>query len=508
MGSVFAFALILAPILYLLQYWGKAPPDIWQHLTQHLLLDISLNTLFLMFTVFAGTFVLGTLSGFLCGLCVFPGQKLFSKILIFPLAIPAYVFAFVFQDFFPNQTSAYLKTSITFILAFYPYVFLMSKAGFKNLSQSHFYAAKSLGHSTQKTFFKVLLPMSLPWILGGCFLVLMETLADFGTVSIFNYATFTTAIYSTWYSMFSLEAAAQLSLLLLLYVIALALLESHFSKRPNATSDSSRHTPINFHLSKTWGYSATLFLSSVFSMAFIYPCIKLVHLSLFAQESASQSNWFSLAGNTFIIAIITAMVICLLSICLVYFRRMHKNWISFWIVKIAGIGYAIPGTILAVAVYLFFTSTENLFLDFMEENLGITLPLLLSSSLVIVVAGLTIRFLSLGHRPIENALKQISPNLEESAQSLGHSKGSILKKVHFPLMLPGFGVAFTLILVESIKELPITLMTRPFGWNTFATHIFERTSEGHWEEAALPALSLVLIGILPILFLNKFTQND
>ncbi|WP_218588482.1 ABC transporter permease [Desulfacinum infernum] len=451
----------------------------------------------------------------------FPGRRIFSWALALPLAMPGYVLAFVMVGLFdftgPVQT--YLRKLMggdlpwfpsvrsrggvifTMTLALYPYVYLMLREAFQSLSGRTQEAAQSLGHSPVSAFLRVVLPMARPWIGASLFLVVMECLADFGTVAVFNYDTFTTAIYKAWYGLFSIEAAAQLALTLLSFVFLCAFLEHRERRRRryHQSTRSSRAIPPPLGPRTKWLATGYAFL--VLFLSVLLPMGQLLAWTL-PQLSQIPSRDLLLVGRTFFLGTLAALVVVGVSLMMSFWQRRSPGTATDLGVRIATLGYAFPGSVLAVGVYLPFALLDNLLADLKISSFGDG-TFQLKGTLLVMLFGYLVRFLAVGHGAVASGMERCSPQLENAAQSLGESGWGVLRRIHLPLLTPSLLAAGALTMVEVMKEMPLTLMTRPFGWDTLAVRIFELTSEGLWEQAALPALILVLVGSIPMMLASR-----
>lgn len=525
---IFAVALlVIIPISVLALAWREPAWEIWQHLRSTLLSQLVLNSLTLVLGVTTGTLVLGISLAFLTAICDFPGRRLFSWMLLLPLAMPTYVLAFVFLGIFdfsgPVQTllrelfgSAIrlpdMRSSagiiIVLTLALYPYVYLLTRNAFKTQGKRALEAAASLGCSPARAFFRVILPMARPWIAAGATLVMMETLADFGAVSIFNYDTFTTAIYKTWFGFFSLPAAAQLSTLLIVPVLVLTLLEQKMRKRMRFSQNrlTAQQERIPLTGGKRW--LATTFCSAVLFIAFIIPVLQLGIWSMKALDEELNDRYLVLLGHSVTLAISAALLICALSLLLGYAARQSRGRLTHALLRIATLGYALPGTVLAVGIFIPLAALDNFFIDTTRNLFGVEIMPLLQGSILIMLVAYTIRFIAPGFKTIDSAMHRITGNIDEAAQLMGLHGIKLITRVHLPILRSSIGTALTLIFVEVMKEMPITLMTRPFGWDTLAVKIFELTSEGEWERSSLAALALLAAGLLPIALTMRGSEKE
>ena len=524
-GAAFCVAL---PLLVILWSFTSPTREIWAHLSRHLLPDLLLNTAILAGGVMSGTFLIGVSLAWLTGVCEYPGRKIFSWALLLPLAIPTYVLAFVFLgllDFsgpvqtilrqwlpgtlswFPNVRSAG-GIIIVMSLALYPYVYLITRGAFQTQGKRAMEAAQSLGWSRRSAFFKVALPMARPWIAGGLLLVMMEALADFGAVSIFNFDTFTTAIYKAWFGFFSLPAAAQLSSILIIIVFVLIVIEQKTRRKmrfaPGGRAEGN-FDRIRLHGWKKW--SATAFSSAVLLMAFIIPFAQLVSWTLEIYGEEFNLRYLGFLGHSLLFALMASGGVIVCSVLLAYAGRHHADNLNRFFVKVATLGYALPGTVLAVGIVIVVTTLDRQLVNLLQTVWGYEAQKLIHGTMLTVVAAYMVRFMAAGYNAIDSSMLRISGSIDEASIIMGAKGLSLLRRVHIPILKKGILAAAMLVFVDVMKEMPITLMTRPFGWDTLAVKIFELTSEGEWERAALPAVALVLGGMLPVILLTKHTEN-
>lgn len=506
---------VLIPLLVLSLSFFKPETEIWQHISEHLLGDLLVNTAVLASGVLALTATLGVSLAWLTAVCEYPGRKLFSWALMLPMAVPAYVMAFVFLGFFdfagpvqealralwpgsfdPIDVRSAPGIIIVLSLGLYPYVYLLTRGAFLTQGRKAMEAARSLGCKPVRAFFHVALPMARPWIAGGLMLVLMETLADFGAVSIFNYDTFTTAIYKAWFGLFSFDAAAQLSSILVILALAVMLCEQKMRSRmryfqTGRLSMEEHRIPLN-----GWrGWVASLFCGFIFIVGFILPFLRLMAWSIEAIQNQLDVSYFDEIVNSLLLATGGAGIIGLAALVLAYTARRHHDPITNSTLRIATLGYALPGTVLAVGLFGGFSFVDR----FVANGLG--LDSVLQGSLAMLLVAYCVRFLAVGYHPTSSAMLRITPSIDEAAQSFGIKGVKMLLKVHIPILRNGLLTAVLLCFVDIMKEMPITLMTRPYGWDTLAVKIYELTSEGEWERAAIPAVVLVLCGLIPVILL-------
>jgi iron(III) transport system permease protein len=335
----------------------------------------------------------------------------------------------------------------------------------------------------------------------------METLADFGTVSVFNYDTFTTAIYKAWFSMFSLSAASQLASLLIIIVFVLIFMEQQFRSRIRyaETRQSSRAPPIILTGWHSWAVTGFAFATLFFS--FLLPIAQLLIWAAYTFAEEFNQRYLGFFWHSLMLSGLTAVLICTISILMVYSARRHPDMVARVAIRIATIGYALPGVVLAVGIFIPLAWADNWLSQMAMKLFSIETGFLFQGTLMVMLIAYMTRFLAVGYNPIDSAMQRITLSIDEASMGLGVSGWSMLKKIHLPILKGGVFTAVTLVFVDVMKEMPITLMTRPFGWDTLSVRIFEMTSEGEWEQAALPAVALVLTGLIPIAMLTRQAEK-
>jgi iron(III) transport system permease protein len=515
--------LVALPLLAVFSGWLQPENEVWRHLADTLLYDLIHNTIVLLLGVAVGVLLLGVGLAWLTSMCDFPGRRLFDWALMLPLAIPAYVLAFValglfdfsgpVQTFlrellgdsaprFPNIRSAFGVTTVM-VLVLYPYVYMLARSAFLTQGRATLEAARTLGLGPWGAFYRVALPMARPAIVAGTSLALMETLADFGTVAVFNYDTFTTAIYKAWFGFFNIQAASQLASLLLLFVTLALFAERRLRGRAQYHEGGRAGTPQRHRLSGWRAWSSTLLAGLVFLFAFVIPTMQLTAWSWDVVASDLDSRYLDLLFHTLALGSLAALLTVTAALVLAFARRLQGDSITAAAVGIATLGYALPGSVLAVGIMLAYTGVDN-FINSLWTLLGAGPPgQILGGSLFALVMAYLVRFLAVAFGPIESGLSRIKPSLPEAARSLGANSRKVMLRIYLPLLRPGLLTAILLVLVDVMKEMPATLLLRPFGWDTLAVRIYEMTSEGEWERAALPAITLVLAGLLPVILLVR-----
>lgn len=516
-------ALTLIPLVVVLASFFDPQLDAWAHLATYVLPGVLWNTCVLVVGVGCGVLFLGVSLAWLTAVCDFPGRRFFSWSLMLPLAMPAYVLAFVQVGLldFTGPVQSFLRTwlgssswfppirstggvVLVLTLAFYPYVYLLARNAFITQGLRAVEAAQILGYTRFQAFWKVALPMARPWIAGGVTLALMETLADFGSVSIFSFDTFTTAIYKAWFSLFNLSAASQLASLLVMGVLVLAVIDQRL--RHNRRYAAKSFTPARISLQRGAKWAAAIFCSVILAIAFIVPMIQLLVWVADVWREDFDARYPVFLLHSVWLAGVAAIVVTILGLLLSAIRQHHKDPATQLIVRLATLGYAIPGTVLAVGVFIPVAWLDNQLIT-LAGWLHWDVQQILKGSLVVMLAALSARFLAVAFQPIDAAMQRITRNQGNAARSLGLSPKQVLMHLQLPMVRGGLFTAALIVFVDVMKEMPITLMTRPFGWDTLAVRVFEMTSEGMWDRAALPSLAIVLAGLLPVILLIKKSES-
>lgn len=520
--SLLLAGVVVLPLLVVFAAWLQPEAEIWRHLADTVLAELVTNTLMLLAGVTCGVLVIGVGLAWLTTMCEFPGRRFFDWALMLPLAMPAYVLAFVAAGLFdyagplqtllrehfgpvswvPDVRSAGGVIAVM-TLVFYPYVYMLARAAFLTQGRATLEAARTLGLGPWQAFFRAVLPMARPAIFAGLALALMETLADFGAVSVFNYDTFTTAIYKAWFGFFSLQAAAQLASLLLLFV-GVALVTER-SLRGRARFHEARHSararPQRLRGAAAWAASVAAGL--VFFLAFLLPVVQLGNWALQSLATDIDARYVEILLHTLLLGAMAALLTVAGALVLAVTRRRQSDHLTRAAVGVATLGYALPGAVLAVGVMVVLTGVDNAWAALMRMFDEQWTGRLLGGTVVALLLAYLVRFMAVAFGPIESSFARISPSITEAARMLGVGPLEAVRRIYLPLLRQGLLTAALLVLVDVMKEMPATLMLRPFGWDTLAVRIFELTAEGYWERAALPALTLVAIGLVPIFVLVR-----
>lgn len=527
MVTLLIAALVALPILVPFLSWLHPEGEVWRHLAHTVLGELVRNTLVLTAGVGVGVLVLGAGLAWLTAMCEFPGRRMFEWALMLPLAVPTYVLAFVaigLLDFSgPLQTAlrtvfgedlrlpAIRSTGgiiVVMVLALYPYVYMLARAAFLSQGRTLLECGRMLGLTPWQAFLRVALPTARPALAAGVALALMETLADFGAVYIFNYDTFTTAIYKAWFGLFNIDAAAQLSTLLLLFVAFAFYLEHHFRGAARFHSGGKLAHERRFRLTGARAWGATAAAGVVLSAAFLVPLAQLLVWAADTALSGLDTRYIEFTLHTLALGAFAALITVSAALLLSAARRGSRDNLTNALIRLATLGYALPGTVLAVGIMLALTWLDRGIDTFSETWLGTPAGFALASSLTALLFAYLVRFLAVAHGPVESGLERITPSITQAARSLGAGQREILWRVYLPMLRPGLFSAALLVFVEVMKEMPATLLLRPFGWDTLAIRIFEMTSEGEWQRAALPALVLILVGLIPVRLLMRSTNTQ
>lgn len=499
----------LIPLGAALWSWSAVEPELLGHLRTYVLPAAVMNTASLLVAVLAGVLLVGVTCAGLIALTEFPGRRLFSFLLLLPLALPGYVIAIAFLGlldrgggFLPGLAQSMPEVrnrfGLTLVLtaSLYPYVFLITREAFQSLGLRAIEAARSMGMRPRQAFLKVALPLALPWIAAGASLALMEVLADFGTVAAFNYDTLSVAIYKAWYGLFSPRSALQIASLMLAFVVVLLTLEAQARKRMRFETvgvDVVRRLP----LPRRYAWLAMAWCAAVFLLAFGLPVSWLVWAGL-QQLDLLDDRFFEWAKNS---ALLAAMGATLIVAAAGFLATSVHFAPSPWLrgaQRIATLGYAFPGALLAVGIYVPLSQASQVIGGDLAARIA-------GGGVALLLAGYAVRFMAVAHAPLASSTMRLPSSILDSARLSAMPRSHILGKVYWPTLRRSVAVGALLVFVDIMKEMPITLMMRPFGWDTLATRVFEYTSEGQWEEAAVPAVLLVAVGMIPVWMLQRQT---
>lgn len=518
--------IVCLPILTVV--WSLTRPAwaVWAHLWRTQLPELLLNTAALVVAVGLGVLVLGTTLAWLVTACEFPGRRVFEWALVLPLALPAYVIGFVFLGLFeyagPVQTAlrgwlgpeaglpdlrSGWGVALMMTLVYYPYVYTLGRAALAEQAPEFLESARSLGRSRMAILFGVTLPLARPALAAGTVLACMEALADFGTVATFSFRTLTEAIYRVWHGMFDRAAATQLAVLLLGLAGGLLALERLSRGRARFThARRPARPPLRLQLRGVRALGATLLCTGTLGLAFGLPVGQLALWAIQAVGRDSVPEGFGRAlGQSLALGGGAALAVTAVALLLAYALRRQPTPLVVAATRLAGLGYALPGAVIAVGVLHPLSWLDRMLATGLALLIGGVPGLILTGSVAGLLFAYLVRFLAVGSQSVEATLARIPRSLDEAARSLGVRGWRTLRVIHLPLARRGLLAALTLVFVDVMKELPATLLLRPFGLETLAVVIWRRTAESLWVEAAVPALALVLVGLGPVALAMRAT---
>lgn len=498
----------------------------WELLSETVLPRYAWTTLWLVLMVAVGTGVLGTAVAWLVTACRFPGRGFFEVALALPLAFPAYVLAYAYTDLLdhPGPVQTLLRdltgwgprdywfpeirslggAALMLILVLYPYVYLLARAAFLQGCPTATHAARTLGHGPWAAFFRVSLPMARPAIVGGIALAMMETIADFGTVAHFGVQTFATGIYRAWFSMGDRGAAAQLSACLLILAVTLAVLER--AQRGAAQRHQAGRRYEALPAAELTGWAAWAAVAVCALPVLLGVAIPVVMLGLMAVESGQSpfaARYLAFAINSLTLAGIAAGITVLAALLIGYAERLAPGRLARTASLLSGLGYAIPGSVIAVGLLVPLAAFDNGLDAFMRERFGISTGLLLTGTVAALLAAYAVRFMAVALNAVEAGLATIRPAMDQASRTLGHGPAATLARVHAPLLRGSLLTAALIVFVDVMKELPATLIMRPFNFDTLAVQAYRLAADERLAQAAVPSLVIVAFGTLPVLLLAR-----
>ncbi len=520
-------ALVLAlPVLVVAGYLLVPAGEVWRHLAETVLADYVINSLLLMLGVAIGTLIGGVGTAWLTSMCNFPGRRLFEWALLLPMAMPAYIIAYTYTglldfagpvqtllrdltgwgygDYWFPEIRSLQGAAVMLSLVLYPYVYLLARAAFLSQSLCVLDVSRTLGNGLWRTFLTVALPLARPAIAAGLSLALMETLADYGTVQYFGVSTFTTGIFRTWFGLDNAAAAAQLSALLLGFVFVLIAVERMSRRQARYHHTSQRMQDIRRHRLSGWGATAALLFCLIpLAFGFLVPAAQLGYWAFTIADAWLDADFLLLVVHSLELAASAALIALLLALLLGYGRRLYPTRSISAAVRIAGLGYAVPGTVIAVGVIIPFAWIDNGLDAWLRAGFGVSSGLLLSGTLFALLFAYTVRFLAVSLQTVEAGLGKIRPSMDEAGRSMGCDPRGVLWRIHIPMLRGSLLTALLLVFVDVLKELPATLILRPFNFNTLAVRAYELAADERLADSAPAALTIVLAGLMPVILLSR-----
>jgi len=525
--SVLPPALLLAlPVLVIFASVLQNQTEVWLHLRQTVLADYVINSLLLATGTGCGALLLGTSTAWFVSQYQFFFRRPLEWLLLLPLAMPAYIIAYTYTgmldfagpvqsmlreqfgwrygDYWFPQIQSLTGAVIMLSLVLYPSVYMLARTAFAEQSASLFEASRTLGKSPRQHFWQVALPLARPAILTGTALAMMEAFADYGTVQYFGIATFTTGIFRTWFGMGNQVAAAQLAAMLTSFVLVLLLLERWSRRKIRYYHQGQRNNVTPRRPLKAAKQAAVLLWCAVpVLLGFVIPVMQLGVWASERFEVTFDAQFGSLVWNSFRLAAMAAAFSVLLALVFAYAKRLRRDPLVQLPVKVASLGYAVPGTVIAIGVMWPLAQLDSRIDLLAEQWLGVRTGLLFSGTLFALLLAYTVRFLAVSLHSVESGLERIKPSMDNAARSLGYTPLQVLQRVHVPLLRGSVLTALLLVFVDVLKELPATLVLRPFNFNTLAVRTYELASDERLADAALPALAIVLVSLLPVILLAR-----
>ena len=521
---IFLFFIFITPVILVLSSLFNGYSDNWFHLYNYVLSEYIINSIFLILGVSFFVVLIGVLSSWLVTNYDFFGKSFFEWALILPLAVPPYILAYTFTEifdtygsantllsniflfdekkvFFPSVRNIYGAIAV-FSFTLYPYVYLVSRMAFVNQSISIIEAGRILGLSRVGAFFKLSIPLIRPAIFAGLALVIMETLSDFGAVEHFAIATFTTGIFRTWYGMYDLNTAMQLASLLLIFVTIFLVFERFSRKKAAFVSSNSLYKKHKvMKLKGSYSFFAMLFCLIPVFIGFILPIIELINWTINYKLDFFNRDFLKSAFNSLLLALIAAFLCTMIAFLINFTARYQGNKLLSFLSSTLMLGYAVPGLILAIGITQLLTIIDNSFNLF-------TIDIVLTGSLIGLIIAYIIKSYALSNSTIESGFQRISNSLDDISKTLNISGIKLMYKIHFPLLRTGLLTSTLLVGSEVIKELPATLILRPFNFETLAVSAYNYASEERMYEAAAPSIAIVIVGLLPIIILSRMIKNS
>lgn len=500
--------------------------DTINHLISTVLGRYTITTIALVLMVSAGTFAIGVGAAWLVTMTRFPGVRWLEIALVLPLAFPAYVLAYAYthvldhpgivqaalrdvtgwgpRDYWFPEIRSLGGAAAMLILVLYPYVYLLARAAFLQQSATTFLAARALGSSAWAAFFKVSLPLARPAIAGGVLLAVMETIADFGTVAYFGVQTFATGIYTSWFTLFDRAAAAQLALCLLGFALFLAMLERMQRGRAKYHDPARQAQAMAPMELRGWHGVAAMVLCGVpVLFGAVLPIIVLIWMGMGSEQDLLSPRYLGFIRNSLTLAGVAATVTVLAAIAVGFFQRLRPGRVSNSAAYIARLGYAVPGGVIAVGLMVPFAAFDNQLDAWMRASFGISTGLLITGSIWLLVAAYLVRFLAAALGAYEGGQAMVHANMDAAARSLGETPVGTLRRVHLPILAPSLLTALLIVFVDVMKELPATLIMRPFNYDTLAVQAYRLASDERLNGAAVPSMVIVAMGLLPVILICR-----
>jgi len=519
-------AMCLFPVVSVIWSALSGSLDTWQSLAGTVMARYVWTTAQLVIMVGLGAAIVGTGCAWLVAMCAFPGRRVLEIALALPFAFPAYVLAYAYTDLLdhPGAVQTALRdvtgwgprdywfpeirsvggAAVMLIAVLYPYVYLLARAAFLRQSPTAYFAARTLGHTPWSAFTRVSLPVARPAIAGGVILVLMETIADFGTVAHFGVQTFATGIYQAWFSMGDRAAASQLAFCLMIFATVLIVVEKIERGQRRHHEAGKRIEAMEAHrLTGVRALAAFCFCALPVLIGFAIPLLVLSEMAWSSGQNPFSGRYLSFITNSLTVSAIAALFTVAAAVMVGYRARIFPDRAASAAKTLAAIGYAVPGGVIAVGLLIPFAWFDNALDSWMRGTFGVSTGLILSGSIVILVVAYGVRFMAAALSSFDTGMAGIKPNMDAVSRSLGCSAGRMLWRVHLPLMRASLLTGLLIVFVDVMKELPATLILRPFNFDTLAVQAYRLASDERLAQAAVPSLVIVAFGLLPVALLCR-----
>lgn len=523
-APLLAIVVALPVLVIVASVFGSGSGDTWAHLWDTVLAKYVVNSLILMVGVGTLTLILGVPAAWFTAVCDFPGRRLFVWLLPLPLAFPAYIIAYTYTGLldYPGPVQSFIRdvagwgrgdywfppirslggAIVMLGLVLYPYVFLLARAAFLERSAATLEVSRTLGYGVRRSFFRLAIPLARPAIATGVSLALMETLADYGTVEYFGVSTFTTGIFRTFYGFDDITAASQLSAALLFFVVLLIVLERYSRRKARYDAGGPARNEHRIRLRGRQAAWAWVSCGLPVVLGFVLPGAVLLKWAV-ADADWGGASFLLLIWHSFYLAALAAVIAVACALVLAYARRNRSTKLVRASVGVSGLGYAVPGAIVAIGVIVPLAWLDHRLIDLAQSLTGERIGLVLSGSIVALLFAYTVRFLAISLGAVQSGLDKIKPSLDHATRSLGRRPIQVLAEIHVPLMRSTVLTALLIVFVDVMKELPATLILRPFDFNTLAVRAYELASDERLADAAAPSIMIVLVGVVPVILLSR-----
>lgn len=528
LSSLFVL-LVLLPSITIIYYIFQPASDNWLHIKEYLLNAYFINTVTIVGFTAIFTMLIGTSLAWFVTVYDFPYKKLLKWGLMLPLTIPAYIGAYTYYGII-NYTGVVQTTLrnvfdlridqkfvnimsiqgviFIFTLFLYPYVYTITRSFLAKESASLIENSRMLGKSPTQIFFKVVLPISRTAIIGGVSLVILEALNDYGVVSYFGVPTFSTAIFKTWFGMGDISSAIRLSAILMVIVITVLVGEKIYSRRRKYASTSTKLRPLKpIKLEGSSKFFVCGYIYTIFALGFVIPTLQLIHWAYLSRDRFDLVELSKMSFNSFATAIIASVIIIVASVIVANNKRISRSIIGKINSKIIVIGYSIPGAVIAIGILVVFIGLDRKLAPFYHNVLNIDKTLVISSSIFMLVIAYVIRFLAIGYNAVDAGFEKIGSRFYESSLLLGKSKIETFFKVDLPMLKPALLSGLLIAFIDILKELPLTLLLRPFNYDSLATKAYEYANDEMIHEASIPSLVIIGLSILAVFAMTKLSKK-